>query len=111
MPADIQAFFDPATATVTYLVADPVTRRSAIIDPVLDYEPKAARLETRSIDNVLAVAARVVSPSTGRSIPTPMPTISPPPISCGAGQVQKSASAHASQKCKALSERCSTPRT
>jgi glyoxylase-like metal-dependent hydrolase (beta-lactamase superfamily II) len=46
MPAspDIQAFFDPQTATVTYLVSDPATKAAAIIDPVLDYEPKAAHL-------------------------------------------------------------------
>lgn len=53
----IRPFFDPQTATVTYLVADPTTRAAAIIDPVLDYEPKAARLDSRSIDAVLAAAA------------------------------------------------------
>lgn len=52
----LQAFFDPQTATVTYLVWDPATGTAAIIDPVLDFEPKAARLETRSIDAVLNVA-------------------------------------------------------
>ena len=55
--ADIQAFFDPQTATVTYLVSDPVTKAAAIIDPVLDFEPKAARLTTGSIDAVLRAAA------------------------------------------------------
>lgn len=53
----VQAFFDPATATVTYLVTDPATGAAAIIDPVLDYEPKAARLSTESVDRVLTVAA------------------------------------------------------
>lgn len=59
MPAspDIQAFFDPQTATVTYLVSDPATKAAAIIDPVLDYEPKAAHLATTSIDAVLKAAA------------------------------------------------------
>lgn len=52
----VQAFFDPATATVTYLVSDPATRMAAIIDPVLDYEPKAARTSTQSADAVLAAA-------------------------------------------------------
>jgi glyoxylase-like metal-dependent hydrolase (beta-lactamase superfamily II) len=55
--AEIQAFFDPETATVTYLVSDPTTKAAAIIDPVLDYEPKAARLTTGSIDAVLKAAA------------------------------------------------------
>jgi glyoxylase-like metal-dependent hydrolase (beta-lactamase superfamily II) len=50
----VQAFFDPATATVTYLVADPATRAAAIIDPVLDYEPKGARVANLSAEKVLA---------------------------------------------------------
>lgn len=54
--AFIQAFFDPQTATVTYLVADPTTGEAAIIDPVLDFDPKAGRLSTSSVDAVLAVA-------------------------------------------------------
>jgi len=54
--ADIQAFFDPATSTVTYLVADPDTKAAAVIDPVWDYEPNAARLSSGSIDAVLEVA-------------------------------------------------------
>lgn len=53
---DIKGFFDPATATVTYLVADKATAKAAIVDPVLDYEPKAARTSTASIDAVLAEA-------------------------------------------------------
>jgi len=52
----IKAFFDDKTSTVTYLVWDPATRAAAIIDPVLDYEPHAARLTTESVDAVLDVA-------------------------------------------------------
>jgi glyoxylase-like metal-dependent hydrolase (beta-lactamase superfamily II) len=52
----IQSFFDTATNTVTYLVHDPVTRKAAIIDPVLDFDPKAARLSTGSAEAVLASA-------------------------------------------------------
>ena len=52
----IKAFFDDKTSTVTYLVWDPATRAAAIIDPVLDYEPHAARLTTQSVDTVLDVA-------------------------------------------------------
>ena len=29
----IRAFFDEPTSTISYLVADPVTRRAAVIDP------------------------------------------------------------------------------
>jgi glyoxylase-like metal-dependent hydrolase (beta-lactamase superfamily II) len=52
----IQSFFDPNTSTVTYLIADPKTGKAAIIDPVLDYEPNAAKLITKSADKVLATA-------------------------------------------------------
>jgi glyoxylase-like metal-dependent hydrolase (beta-lactamase superfamily II) len=49
-----EAFFDPATWTVTYVVADAQARRAAIIDPVLDYDPKSGRTDTESADKVLA---------------------------------------------------------
>jgi glyoxylase-like metal-dependent hydrolase (beta-lactamase superfamily II) len=54
MKPRVQAFFDPATFTATYLVSDPATGAAAIIDPVLDYEPRGAKLSTRSADVVLA---------------------------------------------------------
>jgi len=50
----IQSFFDPATFTVTHVLADPSTRRAAIIDSVLDYDPKAGRTSTASADRVIA---------------------------------------------------------
>ncbi|WP_225204451.1 MBL fold metallo-hydrolase [Novosphingobium huizhouense] len=50
----VQAFFDPATFTVTYLVHDPSTKVAAIVDPVLDYDPRNARTSTSSADAVLA---------------------------------------------------------
>jgi glyoxylase-like metal-dependent hydrolase (beta-lactamase superfamily II) len=53
---EVQAFFDEATFTVSYLVADPETRRAAIIDSVLDFDPKSARTSTTSADRVLAAA-------------------------------------------------------
>jgi glyoxylase-like metal-dependent hydrolase (beta-lactamase superfamily II) len=54
-----QAFFDPVTWTVTYVVAEIASGRAAIIDPVLDYDFKSGRTSTTSADQVLAyVAAR-----------------------------------------------------
>jgi len=59
MRPDVQAFFDPATFTASYIVADLATQAAAIIDPVLDFEPKAGKLSTRSADAMLeAVRAR-----------------------------------------------------
>ncbi len=54
MTPHVQTFFDKATSTATHLVSDPATGIAAIIDPVLDFEPKAARLSTASADAVLA---------------------------------------------------------
>ena len=52
----IQAFFDEPTNTVTYLVSDPHTKQAAVIDPVLDYEPKTGKATTVSADPILAAA-------------------------------------------------------
>jgi len=58
MKPSIQAFFDHATFTVSYLVSDPESRRAAIIDPVLDYEPRSGRTGTKSAQAILDVAHR-----------------------------------------------------
>jgi glyoxylase-like metal-dependent hydrolase (beta-lactamase superfamily II) len=52
--ATIQSFFDPATFTATHVVSCPVTRAAAVIDSVLDYDPKSGRTSTESADRVLA---------------------------------------------------------
>lgn len=54
MQPRVQPFFDPATSTASYLVSDPTTGIAAIIDPVLDFDPKGARLSTGSADALLA---------------------------------------------------------
>jgi len=50
---EIDAHFDEATNTVTYVIEDVATKEAALIDPVLDYEPHRASLRTTSIDGVL----------------------------------------------------------
>ena len=55
MTPKVQAFFDTATSTATYLVSDGKT--AAIIDPVLDFEPKGGKLSTASADAVLRAVA------------------------------------------------------
>lgn len=57
--ADIQSFFDPATFTVTHIVSDPTTRRAAIIDSVLDYDPKSGRTTRDAADKVIAYVRQV----------------------------------------------------
>jgi glyoxylase-like metal-dependent hydrolase (beta-lactamase superfamily II) len=49
----IEAFFDPATYTVTYIVSDPATQQAAIIDSVLDYCPASGRTKTDSADRLI----------------------------------------------------------
>ncbi|NNC78113.1 MAG: MBL fold metallo-hydrolase, partial [Woeseiaceae bacterium] len=48
--SEVHSFFDEATFTVSYLVADPKTGRAAIIDSVLDFDPASGRTSTRSAD-------------------------------------------------------------
>ncbi|MCF6343946.1 MAG: MBL fold metallo-hydrolase [Devosiaceae bacterium] len=52
----IQAFFDEATNTISYLVADEITKRAMVIDPVLDYDQNNGEVDTLSVENILAVA-------------------------------------------------------
>ncbi|GGH53597.1 MBL fold metallo-hydrolase [Comamonas phosphati] len=53
----IQAFFDKATFTVTYLVSDPGSAEAAVIDPVLDYDHRSGRVSTAAADRVLQAVA------------------------------------------------------
>src|SRR3954452_1089368 len=55
--ARISAFFDPATNSVSYLVANPASKAAVVIDPVLDFDAGASRVETHSADAVLDAAA------------------------------------------------------
>ena len=54
MNPTVQPFFDPATWTMTYVVYDQPGSVCAIIDPVLDYDPKSGRTRTVSADKVVA---------------------------------------------------------
>jgi glyoxylase-like metal-dependent hydrolase (beta-lactamase superfamily II) len=54
----IRPFFDEATSTVTYLVSDPATKAAALIDPVLDFDPRNAKLSTTSADAILEAVRR-----------------------------------------------------
>jgi len=48
----IESFFDPATASFTHLILDRATRQCAIVDPVLDYDPKSGRTRTESAERL-----------------------------------------------------------
>ena len=54
----VKGFFEKRTNSVQYVVADPQTRHCAIIDPVLDFDPKSGATATHSADELLAYIAR-----------------------------------------------------
>ena len=55
---DVTPFFDHATNTWTYLVSDPDTGEAVIIDAVLDYEPKGARVSHNGLEALYSVVER-----------------------------------------------------
>lgn len=54
MHTDVETFFDPDTFTLTHLVTDSVDGVCAIIDPVLDFDPKSGRTSTTNADKVIS---------------------------------------------------------
>ena len=54
----VRTFFDPETFTATHVVHDPASRRAAIIDPVLDFDPASGRTACHSADAVIAYVRR-----------------------------------------------------
>ena len=54
MQAKVTGFFDEATNTVSYIVADEATGSTAIIDSVLDYDPASGETRTDSADQLLS---------------------------------------------------------
>ena len=50
----IEYFFDPATFTFSHIVWDSETHQCALIDSVLDYDPKSGRTQTTSADALIA---------------------------------------------------------
>lgn len=51
---NIKAFFDQPTYTLTYVVWDPQTRDTVVIDPVLDYDPAASKIDTTALREVIS---------------------------------------------------------
>lgn len=53
----IHDIFEPVTGTWQYVVADPVTLKAVIIDPVLDYDPASQIITTEAADTLLALVS------------------------------------------------------
>ena len=54
MSTQVASFFDTATSTVSYIVHAGAGSACAIIDSVLDFDPKAGRTHTESADKLIA---------------------------------------------------------
>ena len=50
----VDSFIHQRTNTISHLVSDPETGHAAIIDPVLDFDPRALRTTTEAADHILA---------------------------------------------------------
>ncbi|WP_269533461.1 MBL fold metallo-hydrolase [Chitinimonas sp. BJYL2] len=53
MQAQIAPFYDPVTGTISYVVYDQCGGHAALIDPVLDYDPKSGRTSTANADKLI----------------------------------------------------------
>lgn len=54
MSPEVTAFFDQATFTVSYVVRDPMSKKCAIVDSVLDFDYASGHTDTKSADAVVA---------------------------------------------------------
>lgn len=55
---NIEAFFDQATFTLTYLVWDETTKDAVVIDPVLNYEPGSSQTNSAAIEELSATVTQ-----------------------------------------------------
>jgi glyoxylase-like metal-dependent hydrolase (beta-lactamase superfamily II) len=53
MTPHVQAFFDQATNTISYVVREPEGRACAIIDSVLDFDHASGRTDTKAADEIV----------------------------------------------------------
>lgn len=53
-PMRVEGFFEPGTSTISYLLLDVRTGDCALIDSVLDYDPKSGRTSTTTADKLIA---------------------------------------------------------
>ncbi len=55
----VEGFFDSDTSTISYIVLDTVTRQCALIDSVLDYDPRSGRTSLTGVDRIVARVAEL----------------------------------------------------
>ncbi|MGH6989650.1 MAG: hypothetical protein ACREE3_07120, partial [Stellaceae bacterium] len=50
---DVTGFYEPDTGSIQYVVSCPRTKKSAIVDPVWDFDARHARTDLHSADEIL----------------------------------------------------------
>ena len=53
---EVRAFFDNSTNTISYLIWDPTAKDAAVIDPVLNFDHRSGKANTKSADKIMADA-------------------------------------------------------
>nr|WP_297347386.1 hypothetical protein [uncultured Glaciecola sp.] len=59
---NIQPFFDENTQTVTYVVTDKATCSTAVIDPVLDFDPTSGKLSSLTFNKDAIMSTTLAGP-------------------------------------------------
>ncbi len=54
MKPDVTKFFDEPTNTFSYVVADPETKKCAVVDSVLNFDPNSGRTSKTGADEIIA---------------------------------------------------------
>ncbi|MAW81008.1 MAG: MBL fold metallo-hydrolase [Parvularcula sp.] len=54
MKPNVKTFFDEDTFTASHVVSDPATKKAAVIDSVLDFDPASGTTTTKSADEIIA---------------------------------------------------------
>jgi hypothetical protein len=71
----IESFFDPTTFTFSHILADLHSKKCALIDSVLDYDPKSGRTSTANANRLIARFNELGLSVLGYLKPMFMPTI------------------------------------
>ena len=53
---DVTGFYDKPTGSIQYLVSDPQTRKAAIIDAVMGFDPASAATDSSGVEHILRYA-------------------------------------------------------
>ncbi|WP_299784708.1 MBL fold metallo-hydrolase [uncultured Marivita sp.] len=54
--ATVTGFYDADTGSIQYLVTDPATKKAALVDTVLTFDPESASTDPKSVDAILRFA-------------------------------------------------------